>query len=252
MQEIHWCVSIQSKVSHCSGLYEDFPWWKWVQKQTLWKHHIQTSWCHSAGAPCWKVSGLRQHQPVSIWVKSKTLWAYQFVYFLTIFSLDFIFSNWLLMYLDEPEVIELFRKMLMWLRPGGKLFFRESCFHQSGWCLCVSSFELITQICLLITLIWKSVFLHHVIKGDKSRRTNPTKYRDPGAYNSLSQAPSLKLANGKGYHVFELIFSKSIQTYVKVRHTHWIKLTATEFHQFGLKFSRWKITPTKSAGTFRK
>lgn len=49
------------------------------------------------------------------------------------FSFDLVFSNWLLMYLDEAEVFSLFSKMLTWLRPGGYFFFRESCFHQSGF-----------------------------------------------------------------------------------------------------------------------
>ncbi|ELU13998.1 hypothetical protein CAPTEDRAFT_140071 [Capitella teleta] len=50
-------------------------------------------------------------------------------------SFDLIFSNWLMMYLTEVEVLDLFAKMLKWLRPGGKLYFRESCFHQSGQCI---------------------------------------------------------------------------------------------------------------------
>lgn len=48
------------------------------------------------------------------------------------FSYDLVFSNWLLMYLEEHEVQELFCKVLQWLRPGGYFFFRESCFHPSG------------------------------------------------------------------------------------------------------------------------
>lgn len=47
-------------------------------------------------------------------------------------SYDLVFSNWLLMYLEEHEVQELFCKVLKWLRPGGYFFFRESCFHPSG------------------------------------------------------------------------------------------------------------------------
>lgn len=47
-------------------------------------------------------------------------------------SIDFIFSNWLLMYLSDKELKVLIEKMLGWLRPGGFLFFRESCNHRSG------------------------------------------------------------------------------------------------------------------------
>ena len=47
-------------------------------------------------------------------------------------SFDLVFSNWLLMYLEEKEVESLFRKCFDWLSPKGFLFFRESCFYQSG------------------------------------------------------------------------------------------------------------------------
>ncbi|KAK7922405.1 hypothetical protein WMY93_009307 [Mugilogobius chulae] len=40
-------------------------------------------------------------------------------------SIDFIFSNWLLMYLSDEELHSLAEKMLGWLRPGG-FFFLES------------------------------------------------------------------------------------------------------------------------------
>lgn len=42
-------------------------------------------------------------------------------------SLDFIFMNWLLMYLEDEEVKLLFKKMHEWLKPNGEIFFRESC-----------------------------------------------------------------------------------------------------------------------------
>ena len=47
-------------------------------------------------------------------------------------SYSVIFSNWLLMYLSDEELGLLVEKMLGWLAPGGLLFFRESCNHQSG------------------------------------------------------------------------------------------------------------------------
>lgn len=47
-------------------------------------------------------------------------------------SYDVVFSNWLLMYLSDGEVAAFARKALTWLAPGGTLFFRESCFRQSG------------------------------------------------------------------------------------------------------------------------
>lgn len=52
--------------------------------------------------------------------------------FNVLLSIDFIFSNWLLMYLNDEELQSFVEKMLGWLRPGGFLFFRESCYHRSG------------------------------------------------------------------------------------------------------------------------
>jgi SAM-dependent methyltransferase len=42
-------------------------------------------------------------------------------------SVDFIFFNWLLMYLEDRETLELIEKIGDWLKPNGELFFRESC-----------------------------------------------------------------------------------------------------------------------------
>eukprot|EP01084_Bolivina_argentea_P014570 27222_1 len=42
-------------------------------------------------------------------------------------SYDIIFSNWLMMYLDDNEVIKLSAKLANWCNVGGYIFFRESC-----------------------------------------------------------------------------------------------------------------------------
>jgi phosphoethanolamine N-methyltransferase len=42
-------------------------------------------------------------------------------------SFDFIFFNWLLMYLTNRETRALLHRIHKWLKPGGELFFRESC-----------------------------------------------------------------------------------------------------------------------------
>lgn len=42
-------------------------------------------------------------------------------------SFDFIFFNWLLMYLEDDEIEILIQRVNQWLKPGGELFFRESC-----------------------------------------------------------------------------------------------------------------------------
>uniref|UniRef100_A0A8C1ZB68 phosphoethanolamine N-methyltransferase n=1 Tax=Cyprinus carpio TaxID=7962 RepID=A0A8C1ZB68_CYPCA len=101
-------------------------------------------------------------------------------------SFDVVFSNWLLMYLSDQELKSLADKFLMWLRPGGHLFFRESCFHQSGDC--------------------KRVF-------------NPTLYRSPAYYNhlmtSVLQDESEKTE--KKCYGFDMVVNKTVQTYVKMK-----------------------------------
>jgi phosphoethanolamine N-methyltransferase len=42
-------------------------------------------------------------------------------------SFDLIFSNWLLMYLNQEEITQLLNACLLWLRPEGMIFFHESC-----------------------------------------------------------------------------------------------------------------------------
>jgi len=42
-------------------------------------------------------------------------------------SFDFVFMNWLLMYLDDQQIVLLRDRIHQWLRVGGTLFFRESC-----------------------------------------------------------------------------------------------------------------------------
>ena len=103
-------------------------------------------------------------------------------------SLDVVFSNWLLMYFGDAEVQELFAKSLRWLRPGGYLFFRESCFHQSG---------------------------------NAKRNENPTEYRSPGEYFDMAtqQMQMVDRANGDCF-VFELITQKALQSYVELKGNH--------------------------------
>ncbi|KAG5022194.1 hypothetical protein JHK85_018536 [Glycine max] len=67
-------------------------------------------------------------------------------------SVDLMFSNWLLMYLSDKEVENLAARMIKWLKVGGYVFFRESCFHQSG---------------------------------DSKRKYNPTHYREPRFYTKV-------------------------------------------------------------------
>jgi len=66
---------------------------------------------------------------------------------------DLIFSNWLMMYLDDSEVNELALNMYKWTCKGGYIFFRESC--EGG------------------------------PSGDKPRSVNPTFYRKHLYYTNL-------------------------------------------------------------------
>ncbi|KAL2077281.1 hypothetical protein ACEWY4_026785 [Coilia grayii] len=97
-------------------------------------------------------------------------------------SFDLIFSNWLMMYLSDEELTVLAEKMLAWLRPGGHLFFRESCFHQSGDC---------------------------------KREFNPTHYRTPSHYNHLMT--SAKWKDDKKAIGFDIVLTKTVQTYIKMK-----------------------------------
>ncbi|XP_033625910.1 phosphoethanolamine N-methyltransferase-like isoform X2 [Asterias rubens] len=100
-------------------------------------------------------------------------------------SFDVIFSNWLMMYLTDEEVIQLAAKTLSWLTKDGFLFFRESCFYQSG---------------------------------NKKRDFNPTVYRNPAYYNAVFQGTVTGEHNADNAGAgFELIFSRSVQCYIKLK-----------------------------------
>lgn len=102
---------------------------------------------------------------------------------LPIGSADLVFSNWLLMYLNDDEVKGLARNMLSWLVMGGTCFFRESCFRQSG---------------------------------DKKRGSNPTHYRNPREYFAIFDECSVVEPDGR-VAAFELVCCKSVDTYVRVK-----------------------------------
>ena len=98
-------------------------------------------------------------------------------------SADIVFSNWLLMYLSDEEVKTLAQNMLQWLDVGGVVFFRESCFRQSG---------------------------------DKARKNNPTHYRNPREYFAIFDGAHYNVADGQVSHL-ELVCCKSVDTYVRVK-----------------------------------
>lgn len=95
-------------------------------------------------------------------------------------SRDIVFSNWLLMYLTDEEVTDLAHRMVTWLKRGGFVFFRESCFHQSG---------------------------------DHKRKNNPTHYRQPSFYLKAFQERMILEEDGS-YSELQLISCKCVNAYV--------------------------------------
>ncbi|KAE8676143.1 Phosphoethanolamine N-methyltransferase [Hibiscus syriacus] len=95
-------------------------------------------------------------------------------------SLDLIFSNWLLMYLSDKEVENLAERMVKWLKVGGYIFFRESCFHQSGDC---------------------------------KRKNNPTHYREPRFYTKVFKECHATDDSGNSFEL-SLVGCKCIGAYI--------------------------------------
>ncbi|CAB4281395.1 unnamed protein product [Prunus armeniaca] len=96
-------------------------------------------------------------------------------------SVDMIFSNWLLMYLSDKEVENLVERMMGWLKVGGYIFFRESCFHQSG---------------------------------DSKRKSNPTHYREPRFYTKVFKQCHMHDDSGNFFEL-SLVGCKCIGAYVR-------------------------------------
>uniref|UniRef100_A0A8C7Z0A2 phosphoethanolamine N-methyltransferase n=1 Tax=Oryzias sinensis TaxID=183150 RepID=A0A8C7Z0A2_9TELE len=99
-------------------------------------------------------------------------------------SVNFIFSNWLLMYLSDEELKAVMEKMLNWLQPGGFLFFRESCNHRSG---------------------------------DSKRDFNPTLYRSEAQYTHLVSSLEVEAPQGGQKFGFDIVLKKKVQTYVEMK-----------------------------------
>ncbi|KAG6413723.1 hypothetical protein SASPL_126437 [Salvia splendens] len=119
-------------------------------------------------------------------------------------SLDVIFSNWLLMYLSDKEVQDLAKRMVKWLKVGGYIFFRESCFHQSG---------------------------------DHKRKSNPTHYREPSFYTKVFKECESADNSGNSFEL-ALIGCKCIGAYVKNKKNQnqicwlWQKVTSDDDRKF--------------------
>eukprot|EP00117_Sycon_ciliatum_P034895 scpid103713/ scgid26545/ Phosphoethanolamine N-methyltransferase len=113
-------------------------------------------------------------------------------------SFDVVFSNWLLMYLSDAELDQLAERMLRWVKVGGHVFFRESCFRQSG---------------------------------DRPRdASNPTKYRDPKHYHRVFETVQYK-QDDKTAYCLDLNFSRCVRSYLQLKNNphqmcwSWTKVT---------------------------
>ncbi|XP_031608597.1 phosphoethanolamine methyltransferase isoform X2 [Oreochromis aureus] len=99
-------------------------------------------------------------------------------------SIDFMFSNWLLMYLSDEELNSVMQKMLTWLKPGGFLFFRESCNHRSG---------------------------------DSKRDFNPTCYRTEAQYSHITTTVQVTEPKEGQTFGFDIVLKRRVQTYVEMK-----------------------------------
>ncbi|KAL5022795.1 hypothetical protein ScPMuIL_001950 [Solemya velum] len=97
---------------------------------------------------------------------------------------DLIFSNWLLQYLANNEIQTILEDMLRWMRVGGYLFCRESCWYQAG---------------------------------DKKKGDDPTHYRNPKEYEDLFCSANVLTEDGLGVYVFEVVMNKKVETYAKLK-----------------------------------
>jgi phosphoethanolamine N-methyltransferase len=95
-------------------------------------------------------------------------------------SFDFIFMNWLLMYLDDQQMVLLRDRIRLWIRVGGTVFFRESCFAGAS--------------------------------GGPSSKDNPARYRPDSQYTRLFE-DDFRLLHRGNVKVYEQRFNNPYQCY---------------------------------------
>ncbi|TMS34915.1 hypothetical protein L596_002413 [Steinernema carpocapsae] len=114
-------------------------------------------------------------------------------------SVDLVFTNWLMMYLSDNEVLEFLYNAIRWLRPDGYLHLRESCSEPSTG---------------------RSKSTMH-----SSSDANPTSYRFSSLYIKLLRTIRYRCPQGKLWR-FEVLWSASVPTYVQRqsnwRQVHWL------------------------------
>lgn len=105
-------------------------------------------------------------------------------------SIDLVFTNWLMMYMSDHEVVEFVTNALKWLKPGGFLKLRESCSEPSTGRKNAST-------------------LH-------TNDVNPTSYRYSSLYIQLLKNLEIQEEDGTWWK-FDLKWSASVPTYIQVR-----------------------------------
>ncbi|KHJ94304.1 hypothetical protein OESDEN_05765 [Oesophagostomum dentatum] len=110
-------------------------------------------------------------------------------------SVDLVFTNWLMMYLSDREVIEFLFNAMRWLRADGYMHLRESCSEPS-------------------TGRSKSATMH------TSAEANPTHYRFSSLYIKLLRALRYQDSDGKVWR-FDVQWSCSVPTYIRFFSETW-------------------------------
>lgn len=104
-------------------------------------------------------------------------------------SVDLVFTNWLMMYMSDHEVVEFITNALKWMRPNGYLKLRESCSEPS-------------------TGRKKTSTLH-------TNDVNPTHYRFSSLYIQLLRNVQIQDEDGSWWKL-DLKWSASVPTYIQV------------------------------------
>uniref|UniRef100_A0A0N5AGB7 phosphoethanolamine N-methyltransferase n=1 Tax=Syphacia muris TaxID=451379 RepID=A0A0N5AGB7_9BILA len=114
-------------------------------------------------------------------------------------SMDLVFTNWLMMYLTDEEVIRFLTNALHWLRPNGYLHLRESCSEPST--------------------ARTTGTLH------QANAQNPSSYRFSSLYIKLYRGIRVRDQDGTVYR-YDVLWSTSVPTYImrqnNWRQVHWL------------------------------
>ncbi|KAI6242705.1 Methyltransf-11 domain-containing protein [Aphelenchoides fujianensis] len=115
-------------------------------------------------------------------------------------STDLLFTNWLLMYLRDEEVVNFLQNALKWLKEGGFLHLRESCTESTTGAKSANG------------------SLHQA-------ENNPTHYRHASVYIQLLREIRWRDAGGRVWK-FDVRWAHSVPTYVEKLHNwrqvHWL------------------------------